>query len=172
MTELSDRMLGMRGRSRKYQLRPLVLLLVPVASILFQVYTPLFWGFFSFLELPLLVTVYFSLMRRDPAMGALIGCGIGLVQDAFSSNPLGVFGMVKTLVGFFAAHVSGLFDVENAVIRFGLGFFFFLFHQFSYWVLVRALLGQTPPFDFPQAMLFGLLNAAVAAPLFGLLDRL
>ena len=49
-----------------------------------------------------------------------------------------MFGIVKTLVGYFAASVSMRFDVDNPLIQFLLGFFFFFFHQFFYWVLARA----------------------------------
>jgi hypothetical protein len=31
-----------------------------------------------------------------------------------------------------------------------LGFFFFLFHQFQYWVMMRALLGQPMVLDWPR----------------------
>jgi rod shape-determining protein MreD len=68
--------------------------------------------------------------------------------------------------------VSQRFDVENSAIRFVLGFFFFFFHQFFYWVLSRALLGQTLTFDLPQTLVLAILNAVVAVPLFLLLDRL
>ena len=161
-----------RRRSQKRRLRPLALVLVSVAAILFQVYLPRFSVYLSYLELPLLVTVYFALMRREPVHGVLAGAAIGLVQDSLSQNPLGMFGIVKTLVGYFAASVSIRFDVDNGMIRFLLGFFFFFFHQFFYWVLSSALLAQQVRFDFGQTLVFGLLNAAVAVPLFHVLDRL
>ncbi len=69
--------------------------------------------YLSYLELPLLVTVYFSLMRRSPIAGVLFGAGIGLAQDSLSRSYFGMFGIVKTLVGYFAASVSQRFDVEN-----------------------------------------------------------
>ncbi|MGD1090768.1 MAG: rod shape-determining protein MreD [Bryobacteraceae bacterium] len=145
---------------------------ISLAAILFQVYVPRFITQLSYLELPLLVTVYFSLMRRSPVAGVLFGAGIGLAQDSLSDHHLGMFGIVKTLVGYFAASVSQRFDVENSAIRFVLGFFFFFFHQFFYWVLSRALLGQTLTFDLPQTLVLAILNAVVAVPLFLLLDRL
>ena len=75
---------------------------IPLAAIpLFQVYVPRFFERLSYLELPLLVTVYFSLMRRSPVAGVLFGAGIGLAQDSLSHNPWGMFGIVKTLVWLF-----------------------------------------------------------------------
>jgi rod shape-determining protein MreD len=146
---------------------------IPLAAILFQVYVPRFVATLSYLELPLLVTVYFSLMWRSPVAGVAFGSGIGLAQDSLSpDNPLGMFGIVKTLVGYFAASVSQRVDVENSVVRLVLGFFFFFFHQFFYWVLGRALLGKALDFDPQQTLVLAALNAVVAVPLFRILDKL
>jgi rod shape-determining protein MreD len=161
-----------RRRSQKRRLRPLALVLVSIGAILFKVYFSRFFTFLAYLEFPLLVTVYLALMRREPVYGVLAGAAIGLLQDSLSQNPLGMFGIVKTLVGYFAASVSIRFDVENGMIRFLLGFFFFFFHQFFYWVLSSALLAQQVTFEVGQTVVFGLLNAAVAVPLFRMLDKL
>lgn len=172
MTNFSDHLLGTRGRPRRYKIRPFALVFVPIVAILFQVYSPRVLTFLGFLELPLLATVYFAIERRNQVWGLLIGCFIGLAQDAFSHNPIGVFGMVKTLVGFFAASLSQRVDTDNQLIRFGVGFFFYFFHQFTYWVLVSTLLAQPIPFGPAETLLFAVLNAAVAVPLYGLLDKL
>ena len=161
-----------RKRREASRFRPLVLFLVPLSAILFQVYVPLFFEYLAYLELPLLVTVYYALMRRQPVYGLLYGAVIGLVQDSLSSNPIGMFGIVKTLVGHFAASFSMKFDVDNPVARFILAGFFFVFHQVLYWVLVRALLGGGMELDLKQTLLLGMMNAAVAVPLFHLLDKL
>lgn len=145
---------------------------IPLVAILFQVYVPQFVKYLSYLELPLLVTVYFALMKRSPIAGVLFGAGIGLAQDSLSSHPLGMFGIVKTLVGYFAASMSQRFDVENPVVRLILSFFFCFFHQFFYWVLARALLGEGLDFDPQQTIVLAMLNAAVAVPLFHILDKL
>lgn len=175
MNEFSDRLLTeVPRKTRIFKFRPLTIVLVPLAAILFQVYVPHFFPYLRYLELPLLVTVYFGLMRRQPIAGLLFGAGIGLAQDSLSAanQPLGMFGIVKTLVGYFAASISMRFDVDNPLIQFVLGFFFFFFHQFFYWVLSRALLGQQIDFDPQQTFVLGLLNAAVAVPLFMLLDKM
>src|SRR5579872_6487249 len=145
---------------------PWVMLLVPLAAILFQVYIPLFFQFLGYLEMPLLVVTYFALMRRSPIRGLLIGAVVGLAQDSLSHQPLGMFGIVKTLVGYFAASVSQRFDVERPLVRLVLGFFFFFFHQFFYWVLSRALLDEALSFDPQQTLVLAALNAAVAVPLY------
>lgn len=169
----SDRLLMTSQReSSVSRFRAWVLFAVPLAAILFQVYIPLFFQFLSFLELPLLVTVYFALMRRSPIGGLLVGTLVGLAQDSLSKNPLGMFGIVKTLVGYFAASVGLRFDVEHPFVRMVLAFFFFFFHQFFYWVLSRALLGHAVTFEVQRTLFLGLLNAVVAISLFHFMDKL
>jgi rod shape-determining protein MreD len=66
MSELSNQILiDNPRRSRISRSRPYWLIVVPLLAILFQVNVPLFFRHLSYLELPLLVTVYFSLMRRS-----------------------------------------------------------------------------------------------------------
>jgi len=78
-------------------------------------------------------------MRRSPVAGLLFGAGIGLAQDSLSHQPLGMFGIVKTLVGYFAGSVSQRFAVDNPVIRLVLGFFFYFFSRdFLLGVAARA----------------------------------
>jgi rod shape-determining protein MreD len=152
--------------------RAWVILAIPLAAILFQVYVPLFFKFLAFLEMPLLVVMYFALMRRNQISGLLLGAVVGLAQDSLSKNPLGVFGIVNTLVGYFAASVGMRIDVDQGVIRLLLSFFFYLFHQLMYWVLVRALLGQQQAFEIQKTLLLALLNAVVGVSVFHFLDKL
>jgi rod shape-determining protein MreD len=152
--------------------RTWILVAVPLGAILCQVYLPLFFQFLSYLELPLLVVAYFGLMKRDPIRGLLLGAAVGLVQDSLSKNPLGMFGIVKTLVGYFAASIGIRLDVDHPAIRLVMAYFFFVFHQFFYWMLARALLRQSLPFDLWRTLFFGLFNAAVASVLYHFLDRL
>lgn len=174
MTEFSSERLltDVPRRNRIVRLKPAVMVLVPLIAILFQVYVPRFFQYLGYLELPLLVTVYYALMRRQPIPGLLFGAIVGLGQDSLNQHPIGMYGIVKTLVGYFAASVSMRFDVDNPIFQFLLGLFFFFFHQFFYWVESRALLGQQIDFNVQQTFLFGLLNAAVALPLFMVLDRM
>jgi len=176
MTEYSERILAAPGATRRpIGYRWIGIILAPFFALLFQVYVTRFVSFLSYLELPLLITVYFALMRREPVSAVFYGAGVGLFQDALSApgtHPLGMYGIVKTLVGYFAASVSQRFDVENPILIAILTFFFYFFHEFFYWVLTRALLGEMANFDTQQKIIFGLLNAAVSLPLFHVLDKL
>ncbi len=152
--------------------RAWVIAVVPLLAILFQVYVPLFFQFLNFLELPLLVVMYFAIMRRNQIGALLLGAAVGLAQDSLSKNPLGIFGIVNTLVGYFAASVGMRLDVDQGVIRMLLSFFFYLFHQLMHWVLVRALLGQDLAFEVQKTLILALLNAVVGVSLFHFLDKL
>jgi rod shape-determining protein MreD len=172
MNRLEDSFaLGLAARGKAARFSPALYITAPLAAILFQVYVPRFFDALSYLELPLLVAIYFALMRRKPASGAFIGCLIGLAQDALSPHPLGMNGISKTLSCYFAASLSLRFDVENPVLRFILGFFFYLFHEFFFWSLSRGLLGRQVDFPIPQSVISAFLNAVVAAALFSFLDR-
>jgi rod shape-determining protein MreD len=148
------------------------MLAIPLAAILFQVYVPLFFQFMAFLELPLLVVVYFAIMRRSQVSGLLVGAAVGLAQDSLSKNPLGMLGIVNTLVGYFAASVGMRLDVDHPFMRLLLAFFFYLFHQSMYWVMVRALLGHNLGFEIQKSLMLGMLNAVVGIALFHFLDKL
>jgi rod shape-determining protein MreD len=173
MTEYTERLLTQTPRkSAADRFRLIWLVVIPLIAVLSQVYVPRFIPFLVYLELPLLITVHFALSRGGPISAVFYGMFIGLVQDSLSHQPIGMYGIVKTLVGYFAASVSMRFDVQNPLVTFILSFFFYFFHQFFYWVLSRALLGETLAFDSQQTLIFGLLNAAVALPLFRVLDKL
>src|SRR4051794_20636010 len=148
MTYSGDRMLLSNQREGQVsRFHAWVFVVVPLIAILFQVYVPMFFPFLRFVEMPLLVVVYFAIMRRNQIHGLVIGALVGLAQDSLSDSPLGMYGIVKTLVGYFAASVGVRLDVEHGFIRLLLAFFFYLFHQFFFWVMSHALLARHGPFE-------------------------
>ena len=173
MAYSSDRiLLSSQREGQVSHFRAWVLIAVPLAAIAFQIYVPRFFPFLGFLEMPLLVVVYFAIMRRTQVSGLILGALVGLAQDSLSYNPLGMFGIDKTLVGYFAASVGMQFDVEHSLIRLLLCFLFYVFHQFWYWVMAHMLLSQQLALDLPHTALVGLLNAVVGVALFAFLDKL
>lgn len=173
MSYSSERiLLSSQREGQVSRFRAWVMFAVPLAAILFQIYVPRFFQFLGFLDMPLLVVVYFALMRRSQISGLMVGALVGLGQDSLSENPLGMFGIVKTLVGYFAASVGVRFDVDNLAMRLVLAFFFFVFHQFFYWVMAQALLSQHVAFEIQRTLVLGVLNAIVGVSLFHFLDKL
>jgi rod shape-determining protein MreD len=132
----------------------------------------MYFGLFSYLELPLLATLYLSMGQRSQVAGVFIGGGIGLVQDALANQPLGLFGIVKTLLGYAAASLGVRLDTGNAVVRAGLAFLALLAHESLAWLLRVALLRQTVSFYFLATLIAAVANAALAVVLFHLLDKL
>jgi len=146
---------------------------VPLLALIIQIYLPQFQTlkFISNIELPLLVTIYFALMRRSQIRGLFIGMALGLAQDSLFSQRIGMYGICKTLVGYLAASIGMQFDVEHAFVRLVLCFVFYLFHQFLYWMLQRALLDQPVVFDIQSMLILGLINAVIGVALFHFLDK-
>jgi rod shape-determining protein MreD len=151
-----------------------VFIVVPISALLIQIYLPLFqtMRFVAKIDLPLLVTIYFSLMRRSQIRGLGIGLVLGLAQDSFSRFYIGMYGICKTMVGYFSASVGMQFDVENSFVRILLCLVFYVFHQFLYWVLQRAVLGQTVAVDIQGEAILAVINALIGVALFHFLDKL
>jgi rod shape-determining protein MreD len=125
------------------------------------------------IELPLLITLYFGLSRRNPARGLLLGMVIGMAQDGLSgANPIGLFGIAKTLVGYLASTIGARLDVEHPVSRMVLAFTFFHLQHLVYVLTRRWLLAQAAPMMSVRVLVASLVAALLAWPLFALLDRL
>jgi len=80
-------------------------------------------------DLPLLVTIYFGLSRRNPSTGLLLGMVIGLLQDSLSGPTVpgwGLYGIAKTIIGYLASSIGARLDTEHPAARFALTFAFSL----------------------------------------------
>ena len=84
--------------------------------LLLQMLLPNYLPFFSYVDLPLVVTVYFGL-QRAPMLGMLAGTALGIGGDAVASGVLGVGGFAKTLIGYLVAMASVRFALENPLAR-------------------------------------------------------
>ena len=60
-------------------------------------------------------------------------------------NPIGMYGIAKTIVGYLASSIGGRIDTEHPLSRFALVFFFFHFHQAILGVTHRVLLNHSAP---------------------------
>jgi len=78
------------------------ILVTAFLAVVLQASLPAYFPRAKLLELPLLVTLYFGLSRRNPSTGLLLGMAIGLMQDAISRTYIGLYGIAKTMVGFGA----------------------------------------------------------------------
>lgn len=146
--------------------------LAVVLALVLQAFLPVHFRWASYLELPLLVTVYFALSRRNPSSGLLLGMTIGLLQDSLSSTPIGLYGIAKTVVGFFGSSIGGRINVEHPIARFLLTFLFYLFHRAIFVLTSSFLLAQHREaiFNFP-ILVSAVVNGILAVGVFSLLDR-
>jgi len=143
-----------------------------VLALLLQAFIPVHFRWANYLELPLLVTLYFALSKRNPSSGLMLGMVIGLLQDSLSRTPLGLYGIAKTLVGYVASSIGARLDVEHPIARFILTVGFYLFHHAVFALTIHLLLAQQSEAYLSLPMLIAsLVNAFIAMGLFPLLDR-
>ncbi|HEY0758660.1 MAG TPA: rod shape-determining protein MreD [Acidisarcina sp.] len=149
-----------------------VVVLAPLLAIGLQSVLSLHFEQFNLLNLPLLMTIYFAVARRNPVTGTLLGTAVGIGQDALTHLPLGVNGIVNALIGFLAASLSVKLDVENHGTRLLLNFAFLLLHSFCYWIITRHMLATNLTWNWLHELLRAGVNAVLGVLLFALLDRL
>ncbi|HWB31832.1 MAG TPA: rod shape-determining protein MreD [Acidobacteriaceae bacterium] len=149
-----------------------VAIIVPLAALLLQVVLPRLMPRLAILELPLIVTLFFAISRRSPIAGTLTGASIGLLQDALTSQPIGLNGMAKSLIGYIAASLGSRIDVDSPATRTLLTLAFSLLQSVLIYLIERKLLGVA---DFRMPWLHevvrAVVNTLVALPAFLLLDR-
>lgn len=160
-----------RRQVEVYRVRPAVVGVAVFGSVLLQTVLPLAFPRTRLLDLPLLVVIYFSIMRRSRLFGIGLGTGVGLLQDALSHYYIGLFGMSKALVAYIAALASSKFDLEQLLARFVLAGVLVFVHSGFHYGLKRALLDPAPPF-LPWDLGLGVVvNMAAALVLFYVLDH-
>jgi rod shape-determining protein MreD len=153
---------------------PGAIIVTLVVVFFLQAFLPQYFHKLAILDLPLLVTIYFGLSRRNPSTGLLLGMAIGLVQDSLSGPtvPLGLYGIAKTIIGYLASSIGARLDTEHPAARFALTILFFGAHQGILALERRILLAQPEAWFTLQLGIAALINAAVGMFLFALLDRL
>jgi rod shape-determining protein MreD len=144
---------------------------VPLAALFFQIYVSSRFTFLKLIDLPLLVTIFFAVSRRNQLAGMLTGCAIGLTQDALTHLPIGIYGICKTIIGYGASSIGLKVDVDNPGSRFLMVFFFTFLHDGLYFIVRRNLLGIPSDWRTLHELSAALANALVAVLLFALLDR-
>jgi rod shape-determining protein MreD len=144
---------------------------VPLLALFLQAFLPQRFPFFSIFDLPLLVTIFFAMARRNPISGLLTGAAIGLVQDMLGPYPIGIYGIAKTVVGFGASSLGAKLDVENAGARLLVTLGFYLIHAAVYFTVARGMVNLTLNWSWSRGILAGLANAVLGVVLYFVLDK-
>ncbi|MGA2726583.1 MAG: rod shape-determining protein MreD [Terracidiphilus sp.] len=145
--------------------------LVPLVALVLQAWLPRLLGQYAWFDLPLVVTVYFALGRRSPIQGTLMGCAVGLFEDALTHHAIGINGIAKTVAGFMAASVGIRIDVENRIIRVGLIFLLSLLSSAICIFVNRFLLGLALETNWGAEFYIAIGNSIIALIAFPFLDR-
>ena len=154
-----------------FRVPPATLGVSVLVALLLQTFLPLKLPLAGLMDFPILVTVYFTLVRQNKIYGIALGTGLGLLQDALAHGYIGMFGMAKALVGYLAALAAIRFNLESLFARALLTASLVLLHNLCLAGLQHALLDSPPaflPLDLACAVL---VNLALGLLLFPLLDR-
>jgi len=146
-------------------------ILVPLIALFLQAFVSLRLHFFSIFDLPLLVVIFFAVARRSQISGLATGAVIGLLQDSLTHQPIGVYGIAKTVVGYGASSLGVKLDVENAGARFLVTLFFYFVHEIVYFLVARGMVGLTLQWSWAHELMSAFSNAVLAVILFAGLDR-
>lgn len=161
-------------RPEVYRFHPAMLAAAVVLALLLQRILPAYLTlgpFLTLFDLPLLVVIYFGFSRRNPSTGLLLGLAVGAAQDALSTNPIGLYGMAKTLVGYAASSLSSRIDTDQHHVRLLLLFVFFFLHQSVYALAQRLLLGEPTQIVSLLVLEAALVNAILGVLVFHFLNR-
>ena len=154
---------------RRYPLA--VYVLVPLAALVLQAFLPRLLGRFTYMDLPLLVTIYFALGRRNPVHGTLLGALLGIMQDGLTQGAIGIHGIANTICGYLSASIGVRVVVENHTIRTVLTFAFSLLASGIAFFVTRGLLGLHFDWNWLDELLNAAGNSLIGLGLFPLLDR-
>ena len=94
-----------------------------------------------------------------------------MLQDSLSDQPLGVFGIAKTIIGYAASSLGAKIDVENPGSRLLMVFGFYLLHDAIYMVIARGLVGIQQQWLWGHELRNALANAVLAIIIFAVLDK-
>jgi rod shape-determining protein MreD len=152
-------------------MHPAILSVALLAALLLQTFLPLKLPLARLMDFPLLLLIYFALMRRDKMFSIGLGTGLGLLQDALSHGYIGIFGIAKAITGYLAASASTRFELESLLARTVLTGVFILVHNLCLAALQHVLLDAPPPFQPIATASAVLVNVALGLILFQILDR-
>ena len=140
----------------KWKLAVSVALAVVLQSSLSAVWPP-----FAYVDLPLVVVVYFAL-RRDAVLAVIIGTVAGVASDLLSGGLLGASGFSMTLTAYLLAALVTRVMIDNPLLRVPVIAGSAAFSTLVY-LLLHELFGQppNPPGPIAETIAFGVIWTTV-----------
>jgi rod shape-determining protein MreD len=158
-------------RREQAKLNPGLVFLICVLALTAQALLPLWFPLARRIDLPLLAVLYLALLRRNMMTGMLIGMAVGMAQDGLSHGPIGLFGLIKAILGYSAGSLGNYLEVGYPGARSVLAASFFVAHEMMYWVVDGALLGGAASLDPARMLILAAIHAGVALIAYHALDN-
>ena len=122
------------------------------------------WHPFIYIDLPLIVVVYFAL-QRDAMQALLVGAAAGLAMDALGAGGLlGAGGFSKTLTAYLIVSLAQRVNIDNPLARIPVLAGAALFDDTVY-VLLHRMLSQPTTYRFIDGAPLKLIATTVAGTL-------
>ncbi len=144
-------------------MRPLKIAVVLTLAIILQSSLPQVWHYSIYVDLPLIVVVYFAL-QRDALQALMIGAVVGLATDALGGGLLGAGGFSKTLTAYVIVSLATRVMLDNPLARIPVLAGAALFDSVIY-VLLHRMLGQPSLVPFVEAASYGLIGTTLTGTL-------
>lgn len=160
-----------RAEAAVFRFPPLFYPLVAVAALVAQAYLPVAVHVAVYLDLPLLVVVYWASATRRAGGAATLGAALGVAQDSLAHLALGVNGIAKTLIGYWGASIGARIDADHSGMRLIIVFAAYELNRAILFGFERFLLGTPVPWRAGVTALAALVNAVLAVVLFRGMDK-
>lgn len=143
-------------------MRQLTIAILLVVAIALQSALRAVWQPLGFVDLPLILVVYFAL-QREPLQALIVAAVAGLAVDLISGPPalLGASGFSKVIAAYAVYYVASRVMLDTTLLRIPVLLGASLVDNLVY-VGMHRLLGQKPPMPFVQSLSYKVIATTVA----------
>jgi rod shape-determining protein MreD len=146
-------------------MRQLAIVIALIVAIALQSALRAIWQPLAFIDLTLILVVYFAL-QREPLQALVVAAIAGLAMDLISGPPalLGAGGFAKVLTAYAVYFFASRVMLDTTLLRIPVLFGASIVDNLVY-VGMHRLLGQRPPVPFIQSLSFKVLATTIAGTL-------
>jgi rod shape-determining protein MreD len=143
-------------------MRQVTIAILLVVAIALQSALRAIWHPLGFLDLTLILVIYFAL-QREPLQALIVAAVAGLATDLISGPPalLGAGGFSKVIAAYAVYYVASRVMLDTTLLRIPVLLGASLIDNLVY-VGMHRLLGQTPPVPFVQSLAYKVIATTVA----------
>ena len=143
-------------------MRQVTIAILLVVAIALQSALRAIWHPLGFLDLTLILVIYFAL-QREPLQALMVAAVAGLATDLISGPPalLGAGGFSKVIAAYAVYYVASRVMLDTTLLRIPVLLGASLVDNLVY-VGMHRLLGQAPPVPFVQSLSYKVIATTVA----------